>query len=115
MHAIVEPVQLAAHASETLASVGVAQQTSVPVHVAAPHHLRPLFARSAEERQATMLESPLFAAAAEAHHIPAMPEVDAAHFPRLAEALELAPSDEDIFKEGLQVLLAGLRARYGSR
>ena len=34
------------------------------VHIAAPHHLRPLFARSAEERQATMLESPLLAAAA---------------------------------------------------
>lgn len=59
--------------------------------------------------------SSLFAAAAETHHIPAMPEVDSAHFPRLAEALELAPSDEEIFKEGLQVLLAGLRARYGSR
>lgn len=57
--------------------------------------------------------SSLFAAAAETHHIPAMPEVDPAQFPRLAEALELAPSDEDIFKEGLQVLLAGLRARYG--
>ena len=59
--------------------------------------------------------SSLFAAAAETHHIPAMPEVDAAHFPRLAEALEVAPSDEEIFKEGLQVLLAGLRARYGKQ
>ena len=57
--------------------------------------------------------SSLFAAAAETHHIPAMPEVDAAHFPRLAEALEVAPSDEEIFRQGLQVLLAGLRARYG--
>lgn len=59
--------------------------------------------------------SSLFAAAAETHHIPAMPEVDAAHFPRLAEALELAPSDEEVFKHGLEVILAGLRARYGAK
>lgn len=57
--------------------------------------------------------SSLFAAAAETHHIPAMPEVDPAHFPRLAEALELAPSDEEIFKQGLKVLLAGLRTQFG--
>lgn len=59
--------------------------------------------------------SSLFAAAAEAHHIPAMPTVDAEQFPRLAEALTLAPSDEQVFEEGLRVLLAGLRARYGKR
>ena len=59
--------------------------------------------------------SALFAAAAETHHIPAMPDVDPEHFPRLAEALDLAPSDEEIFRQGLEVLLAGLRARYGSR
>lgn len=58
--------------------------------------------------------SSLFAAAAETHHIPAMPDVDPAHFPRLAEALDLAPSDEEIFRQGLEVLLAGLRARYGT-
>ena len=58
--------------------------------------------------------SSLFAAAAETHHIPAMPDVDPAHFPRLSKALDLAPSDEEIFREGLQVLLAGLRARYAS-
>lgn len=57
--------------------------------------------------------SSLFAAAAETHHIPAMPEVDPAHFPRLAEALELAPSDEEVFRQGLEVLLAGLRAQFG--
>ncbi len=57
--------------------------------------------------------SALFAAAAETHHIPAMPEVDPGHFPCLAEALALAPSDEEIFRQGLQVLLAGLRAQYG--
>lgn len=59
--------------------------------------------------------SSLFAAAAETHHIPAMPEVDPAHFPRLAEALELAPSDEEIFKQGLKVLLAGLRTQFGQK
>lgn len=57
--------------------------------------------------------SSLFAAAAEAHHIPAMPTVDPDHFPRLAEAIALAPSDEDVFAESLKVLLDGLRARYG--
>jgi TetR/AcrR family tetracycline transcriptional repressor len=58
--------------------------------------------------------SSLFAAAAESHHIPAMPEVDPGQFPRLAEAIALAPSDEEIFAESLKVALAGLRARYGS-
>lgn len=57
--------------------------------------------------------SALFAAAAKAHHIPAMPPVDPAHFPYLANALEVAPSDEDVFIEGLRTLLDGMRARFG--
>mgnify|MGYP003384495414 CR=1 FL=1 len=57
--------------------------------------------------------SALFAAAAEAHHIPAMPPVDAAHFPYLAHALEVAPSEEDVFVEGLRVIFDGLRFRFG--
>lgn len=58
--------------------------------------------------------SALFAAAADAHHIPAMPLVDPEHFPHLAHALEVAPSDEEVFIEALHVLLAGLRSRYGN-
>lgn len=57
--------------------------------------------------------SALFAAAAEAHHIAAMPSVDPSHFPYLARALEIAPSDEEIFIEALHVLLDGLQKRYG--
>ena len=57
--------------------------------------------------------SALFAAAAEAHHIPAMPPVDPEHFPHLAHALKVAPSEEEVFIEALRVLLAGLRSRYG--
>ena len=54
----------------------------------------------------------LFAAAAKTHHIPAMPPVDATHFPCLARALAVAPDEEEIFIESLRVLFAGLRARY---
>lgn len=57
--------------------------------------------------------SSLFAAAAEAYHIAAMPSVDPNHFPTLASALELAPNDEEVFVEALHVLLDGLRSRYG--
>ena len=56
----------------------------------------------------------LFAAAAEAHHTPAMPPIDEAHFPNLARALRTAPdSDEAIHVEALRVLLAGFRSRFG--
>ncbi|WP_375383482.1 TetR/AcrR family transcriptional regulator [uncultured Sphingomonas sp.] len=57
----------------------------------------------------------LFAAAAEAHHIPAMPIIDGRRFPYLERALEMAPEEEAIFVESLRVLLAGFRARYGRR
>lgn len=58
--------------------------------------------------------SALFAAAAKAHHMPAMPEVDAAHFPHLANALANAPQDDEtLHLEALAVVLAGLKARYG--
>lgn len=56
----------------------------------------------------------LFAAAAETHHIPSMPSVDAAHFPFLARALAIAPTEEEVFVESLHVLFDGMRARYGS-
>lgn len=59
--------------------------------------------------------SSLFAAAAEVHHSPAMPTIDAERFPRLAKAIEVAPDDETIFAEALRALLAGLRARYGKK
>lgn len=55
----------------------------------------------------------LFAAAAKAHHIPAMPDVNPADFPSLARALELAPSEEEVFIECLHVVFDGLRQRYG--
>lgn len=56
----------------------------------------------------------LFAAAAEAHHTPAMPDVDAAHFPHLSRALTVAPGDDEVLHvEALRVILAGLRVRYG--
>ena len=57
--------------------------------------------------------SALFAAAAEAHHIPAMPEVDPLRFPTLARALEVAASEEEVFVEALHVLFDGMRFRYG--
>ncbi len=57
--------------------------------------------------------SSLFAAAAEAHHIAAMPAVDPVHFPHLAHALKVAPSEEERFVEALRVLFDGLRFRYG--
>jgi TetR/AcrR family transcriptional regulator, tetracycline repressor protein len=57
----------------------------------------------------------LFAAAAEAHHVPAMPEVDATRFPRLAHALKVAPrEDEAIHVQALRVLLDGFRTSFGS-
>lgn len=57
----------------------------------------------------------LFAAAAEAHHVPAMPVFEPAKYPRLATALELGPADEDLFVETLELLFSGFEARYGSR
>jgi len=57
--------------------------------------------------------SSLFAAAAEAHHTPAMPEVDAEHFPYLAEAVQTEANDEEVFVASLRVVLAGLRSLYG--
>ena len=59
--------------------------------------------------------SALFAAAAEAHHIPAMPTVDPVSFPALARALEVAASEEEVFVEALHVLFDGLRFRYASQ
>ncbi len=56
----------------------------------------------------------LFAAAAEAHHTPQMPQVDKEHFPLLSRALAEAPaSEEALHLEALKVILAGLRVRYG--
>lgn len=55
----------------------------------------------------------LFAAAAEAHHVPAMPDIDPTKFPNLAEALSLAPdNDERLHVEALKALLAGFRASF---
>lgn len=55
----------------------------------------------------------LFAAAAEAHHSPAMPIFDAARYPLLADALGSARDDEALFVESIRVLFDGFRARYG--
>jgi TetR/AcrR family tetracycline transcriptional repressor len=56
----------------------------------------------------------LFAAAAEAHHSPAMPIFDAARYPHLAEAIASAPAgDEALFVETIRLLFDGFRARYG--
>ena len=56
----------------------------------------------------------LFAAAAETHHIPAMPTVDADHFPNLSRALGVVEADEEaVFVDALRTVLAGLRARFG--
>ena len=58
----------------------------------------------------------LFAAAAEAHHVPAMPLVDAERFPRLARALEVGPRDDEaIHVQALKALLAGFRATFGAK
>jgi TetR/AcrR family transcriptional regulator, tetracycline repressor protein len=57
----------------------------------------------------------LFAAAAEAHHIPAMPVFDASRFPKLAEALAKAPEDEALFVETLELMFDGFAARYGKK
>lgn len=59
--------------------------------------------------------SSLFAAAAETHHIPAMPPVDEAHFPYLAQALAVAPTEEKVFVEAFRVIFAGLRSLYGTK
>lgn len=60
--------------------------------------------------------SSLFAAAAEAYHTPAMPPVDLDHFPKLARALETGPSNnEELYREALTVVLAGLRSQYGKK
>ncbi|MFC4295874.1 TetR/AcrR family transcriptional regulator [Novosphingobium tardum] len=76
------------------------------------------------EAQAVILEAvekftygtSLFAAAAEAHHVPAMPTVDAGRFPRLAHALKVAPGDDEaIHVEALKALLDGFRVRFGSK
>ena len=66
--------------------------------------------------EASHFDTPLFAAAAEAHHVPAMPEVDAGRFPRLAHALEVAPGDDEaIHVHALKVLLEGFRVAFGSK
>jgi TetR/AcrR family transcriptional regulator, tetracycline repressor protein len=58
----------------------------------------------------------LFAAAAEAHHIPGMPPVDPERFPNLAQALEAGEQDPEVrFVEGMRTVLAGFRARYGQK
>lgn len=57
----------------------------------------------------------LFAAAAEAHHVPAMPDFDEARYPRLAKALQVGPRDEDLFRETLELLFDGFAARYGQQ
>ena len=58
----------------------------------------------------------LFAAAAEAHHIPAMPPVDPDRFPSLSQAMQAAEQDpEQRFVEGLRTVLAGFQARYGAK
>ncbi|MBP6379584.1 MAG: TetR family transcriptional regulator [Sphingorhabdus sp.] len=57
----------------------------------------------------------LFAAAAEAHQIPAMPVFDANRFPKLAEALAKAPEDEALFVETLELMFDGFEARYGKK
>ncbi|MDE2435954.1 MAG: TetR/AcrR family transcriptional regulator [Sphingomonadales bacterium] len=56
----------------------------------------------------------LFAAAAEAHHVPAMPAFDTGRYPRLAAALQAGPSDEALFVETIELLFDGFAARYGS-
>jgi TetR/AcrR family transcriptional regulator, tetracycline repressor protein len=59
--------------------------------------------------------SSLFAAAAEAHHIPAMPPVDEGHFPNLSRALAVSPADDEtIHRTAFAVILDGLRVRYGA-
>ncbi|WP_425230003.1 TetR/AcrR family transcriptional regulator [Sphingomonas sp.] len=56
----------------------------------------------------------LFAAAAEAHHIPVMPIVDEERFPNLAQAIRAGEQDaETRFVEGLRTVLAGFQARFG--
>ena len=55
----------------------------------------------------------LFAAAALAHHSPAMPDFDAAKYPLLRRAVDAAPDDDEaVFIETLRALLDGLRHRY---
>ncbi len=56
--------------------------------------------------------SALFAAAAESHHIAAMPEVDPAQFPSLARALAAAPPEEEVFIQALRTQFAGMHARF---
>lgn len=56
----------------------------------------------------------LFAAAAEAHHLPAMPAVDEERYPHLSLALKVAPKDDEaIHVEALRALLDGFRVRFG--
>lgn len=58
----------------------------------------------------------LFAAAAEAHHSPAMPMFDAVRYPNLAAALAAAPADDEaLFVETLRLLFDGFRHRYGGQ
>lgn len=57
----------------------------------------------------------LFAAAAEAHHVPAMPDFDEARYPRLARALQIGPRDEALFRETLELLFDGFAARYNQQ
>lgn len=74
------------------------------------------------EAQAAILEalekfnfgSALFAAAAEAQNTPAMPPVDAEHFPCLHRAVEAAPDADAVHAEALRSILDGFRARFGT-
>jgi TetR/AcrR family transcriptional regulator, tetracycline repressor protein len=56
--------------------------------------------------------SALFAAAAGTAGISPMPDIDAAHYPNLAQSVAASPfDDEDTFVEALRMLLAGVRLR----
>lgn len=58
--------------------------------------------------------SVLFAAAAIAHHSPAMPDFPAEKYPLLRRAIDASPFNEEaLFLESIEVLLDGFRARYG--
>lgn len=56
--------------------------------------------------------SALFAAAAQARGVPAMPEVDPGRLPHLARAMAANPHDaEAVFEQAIRTYLAGFRAR----
>lgn len=91
--------------------LGAYEQTLRQCPYPAEHHMVIL-----EALEKLTYGTALFAAAAQTQRSNAMPAFKSSQYPKLGEAMELAPTDgEELFKETLRTLFDGFRARFGNR